>query len=151
MDFKEEKKSRHEGDVCEKLAEKTQEIFAKEYDYSVFEIRDLIEHAHEIHELVAYLSGNQYYSDALAKKVFELKIDADLLVLKLERASLRDLFYVNAVEKSVLRGEKPKVAKQDVARLAGDLEALAKEVDGIYERAQAVVGEIKKEFKERGH
>ncbi len=151
MECKEEKKFKHEGDVCEKLAEKTQEIFAKEYDYSVFEIRELLEHGHEVHELVSCLSGNQYYSDALAKKVFELKIDADLLVISLERAALRDSHFVNAVEKSVLRAEKPKLAKQDVEKLAGDVELLAKEIDAMYARAQSIVIEIKKEFKERGH
>ncbi|MFA6048928.1 MAG: hypothetical protein WC792_03215 [Candidatus Micrarchaeia archaeon] len=152
MALKEEegKKFRHEPEACDKLAEQTQAVFAKEYDYSLFEIRDLLEHGHELHEMSVYLSGNQYYSDTLAKAVFELKIDSDLVVLKLERAALKDLIVVNSVEKSILRGEKPKVSKAEVAALAANLEALSGEVDRLYERACDLVSKIKVEFKEHG-
>lgn len=144
---KNEKQSGHMP--LDKLHEKIQVYFAKEYDYPLLRAGDLLSHAQDMHELVVYLGENQYYSDAVARKVFELKIDVDLAVIKIEHLNLKNSTLVNEVEKAFLRGQKPSADKNAVAALSKELEDLAKDVDCLFTRACTLVGDIKEDFQKR--
>lgn len=146
---KNEGKKAEKKESEEQLGEKVLTKLAEKYDFSPHFVQDLQSHAHNLSELLSFLSSNQYYSEGLSQKVFSLKVDADLLLLKVEREALKASKVVHETEKAVLCKKEPLVQKQEVDETNSKLQEASKEADKLYERATLLIQEIRKEFEEK--
>lgn len=144
-----EQAQKKEGGGLEALELEIDTQFALQYDYLPARIKALLEQTHSLGEFVHGLSGNQYYSEQLAKKVFLLESDASVLALRVEKAAMKADSLGAEMGRAVLRKEKPAIQKAEVDALkkeAGEIEA---ELNRLIDRGIALVAEMKQDFQER--
>ena len=102
-------------------------------------------------DFVQYLGNNQYYSDAVNKKIFLLTIEADACLLSVERLNLKASDVRVVVEKYFLSKSKAELVldANAVDAVKTELKKLQDELCLLYDRCIVLTQEIKLDFKQR--
>lgn len=118
-----------------------------EYGINPDSVKELDEFLHGIQEFVQYLGSNQYYSDAVNKKIFLLTLDVDAALLRFSWLHLEAVGFRDALTKNVLsRKKKDGLDSRKVAAFHEALNALNRDVQKLHERALALTEDIRKEY-----
>ena len=142
-----EKKTQDEVD--DKVGVKVDAYFAKEHGFSLELAHDACESAKKLCESLNSFSSNQYFSQATAKKWFELAIKAEALKFRTEAANARLAVISSKVETCILRKEAPAVDASAVKAIATGLENILEELAGANEEAQVLLSKLSEDVKAR--
>ncbi|MBI4360632.1 hypothetical protein HY572_02560 [Candidatus Micrarchaeota archaeon] len=128
------------------LMEASKRLFL-EYGINPDSVKELDEFLHGIQEFVQYLGSNQYYSDAVNKKIFLLTLDVDAALLRFSWLHLEAIGFRDALTKSVLaRKKKEGLDEKKVAAFNDSFNALTQDARDLHERALALTDDIRKEY-----
>jgi len=136
-------------EVEEKASQKVAAYFAQEHGFAIELARDAAESAKKLCESLSSFSSNQYFSQATAKKWFELAIKAEALKFRTEATNARLAIISARVETSVLRKEKPAVDASAVKATGNELEKILEELAGANEEAQVLLSKLSEDMKSR--
>lgn len=136
-------------EVDDKAGAKVGAYFAKEHGFSMELAHDACESTKKLCEALSSFSSNQYFSQATAKKWFELAIKAEALKFKTEAANARLAIISAKVETSVLRKEKPEADASAVKAIGTELEKILEGVARANEEAQVLLAELSEDVKAR--
>lgn len=133
----------------EKLELRIEKEFVKGYGIASNRVKVLGEFLQTIHDFIQYLGTNQYYSDAVNKKIFLLGLDLDAAVLRLQALGLELGSMRDAIEKSVLGSQKERLDEKRVSDFKARLSDCEKEISALYERALALTEEIRSDYRRK--
>ena len=135
----------------EKLEEKISGELLLKHDLHLERVNELEEFARVVRDFVQYLGNNQYYSDAVNKKIFLLTIEADACLLSVERLNLKASDVRVVVEKHFLAKAKSQLVIEPnaVDSVKAELKKLQDELCSLYDRCLSLTQEIKLDFKQR--
>ena len=136
-------------DVDDKAGAKVDAYFAKEHGFSLELAHDASESTKKLCEALNSFSSNQYFSQANAKKWFELAIKTETLKFRTEAANARLAVISSKVDVAVLRKEKPAVDASAVKAIFSELERILEDVAKANEDAQLLLAELSEDVKSR--
>jgi len=136
-------------EVDDKVGAKVGIYFAKEHGNSLELAHDACESTKKLCESLNSFSSNQYFSQATAKKWFELAIKAEMLKFRTEAANARLAIISSKVESAVVRKEKPAADAAQVKAIFSELEKILEEVAKANEDAQVLLSELSQDVKSR--
>jgi len=143
----EEKKACDE--IEEKACQKVAAYFAQEHGFSLELAHDACESTKKLCESLNSFSSNQYFSQATAKKWFELAIKAEALKFRTEAANARLAVISSRVETAVLKKEKPAADAAQVKAIFLELEKILEELALSNEEALALLSNLSDDVKAR--
>ncbi len=119
------------------------------FGYTPLTLRQSFSSLQTIHEFLQFMGANQYYSDAVNKKIFLLGLDADYAVISTEELLLKEKNFVEEVQRALVFKQKPKIdAKkmEEFKKQVGEVEGQVLELSG---KAKALITQIRSEFQSR--
>jgi len=136
-------------EVEDKASQKVAAYFAQEHGFSLELAHDAAESAKKLCESLNSFSSNQYFSQATAKKWFELAIKAEALKFRTEAANARlDVISAKA-ETSILRKEKPSADAPAVKAIGIELEKILEALAAANDEAQVLLSKLSEDMKSR--
>ena len=127
--------------------EKFEEEFAKRFDYLPVRLKRFENFLANVKEFAQYLGANQYYSDALNKRVLLLNIEVDGLLMDFEELLVRQAGFQEEFQKAALAKRKPRVNAKEFEAFKADEKGFEKKAAELKKAASEVINRIKDEYK----
>lgn len=129
--------------------EKAEDLFLLQTGVSFETLKELSDFCGGVQDFVQYLGTNQYYSDAVNKKVFLLNLDVDTCLLKVGKVLLNAATLKDVLCKAIAEKRKATLDEKQLSAFKKLLEDGEKEVLAVHERALALTDDIRKEYKQK--
>lgn len=117
-----------------------------EYEVSLALLKEVDEFLHAIQEFVQYLGTNQYYSDAVNKKIFLMTLDVDTLILRLQSLHLQAAQFQDTLFKGVLSKKKTSLDAAKVASFKTESQTVLTDVNALHKRALELTQDIRIDY-----
>lgn len=144
-----EKKKENAAELDEKVEQKLEAYLAKEHGISSTLAHDACEAAKTLYDSLDKFSSNQYFSQATAKKWFELATKAQTLHFRAEEAKCRLAVLEAQAEIAIQRKEAPKLDAKRAEEVEKMFLDIATQVAECNARAQELLAELKEDFGKR--
>lgn len=133
----------------QKLEVEAVRYLIKSHDFPPNQLKEVSESLKTLQDFLQYLGSNQYYSDSVNKRIFLLGIDADALMLKMEKVHLEYARNLSQVMTAIAKKKTPSLDKQKFAAFLVRLFEVEKELVLLQDRAIAITEEIKADFSKK--
>ncbi|MBI2444954.1 hypothetical protein HYV43_01025 [Candidatus Micrarchaeota archaeon] len=117
-----------------------------EYGVSMTLLKELDESLHAVQEFVQYLGTNQYYSDAVNKKIFLLTLDVDTLILRLQALHLQAARFQDTLFTAVLSKKKTGLEANAVTAYKTEFAVVMNDVGLLHKRALELTQDIRMDY-----
>ncbi|MFH0713026.1 MAG: hypothetical protein V1722_00905 [Candidatus Micrarchaeota archaeon] len=127
----------------EKIEEKTNTFFAKEFSFSFKALDNTLELFDSVREFCHHISEAHYYSETINKKIFAMTLDVHLLSLQLPllQKQARELY--SEAEIAIDAGKTPTIQKKSIDELKIQLQTVDKKINELNTSLQKLVSDIK--------
>lgn len=133
-----------------KVDEQVEKEMLTRYGVSALRLKELADFVNTIGEFAQYLGANQYYGDAVNKKVAFLSVDAQAAALECEELIVRAGALRDSVKTALLAKKKVSVDANEAKDFAKKISDFEKRVLALNERALALTRELRREFGKKG-
>ncbi len=120
-----------------------------EYGIDVNTIKETSELLHAMQEFVQYLGTNQYYSDAVNKKIFLITLDVDTALLRIQKLLLESTRFRETLIRAALKKKKTALDAKQVAAFRENHAALERQVEELHGRALALTEDIRSDYSKK--
>ncbi len=136
-------------EVEDKAGQKAAAYLATEHNATIELAKDATDASKKLCEALNSFSSNQYFSQATAKKWFELAIAAEALKFRTEAANARLAVICASIEVAVMRKEKPQADAAKVKTIFSELGTVLEEIAQANESARGLLSELSQDMKSR--
>ncbi|MGC9114005.1 MAG: hypothetical protein ACP5IG_02895 [Candidatus Micrarchaeia archaeon] len=133
----------------EEVERKVAEELAKRFNYNPKKLNELCAFVAALHDFSHQLQENRYYSEALAKKVFELTLEFDAISLEVEGLRMRSRQLEDEIETSLLAKRKPAVNAMKGTQVKKEVEEAWENAMKAHAKLERILSEIRSEYKRK--
>ena len=133
----------------ERLSYDIATYFAKDHGLSLSLVHETYESTKRLCDALDSYSSNQYFSQATARKWFELANRAHIMDFQAEEAGTRLAMLVSRVEVAVLKSTEPELDRKDVEEIKAKIAEIAGGVARCNAQAQELLSMQKEESEGR--
>lgn len=133
----------------EKVDGKVKELLATDYNYNPRTLNELCNFASSLNDFTHGLQENRYYSETLAKKVYELTLELNAIELEIEMLRMRSEELQTNVETAILANRKPEIEKNFGNTLNKDVAGVWQQAKAVHKKLQELLAQMTNEYKQK--
>lgn len=123
--------------------------FVKEFGFGPGKLKELMESAGTVQDFLQYIGSNQYYSEAVNKRIVFLTLDVDECLLKLEKLNVASARYRDVLARRIMLKKKETIDKAKAKKFSEEVDKVEEELLAAQEKAITLTSDIKNEYKSK--